>query len=134
MIIIHLSVHIRILSILIISHVWYTSIIIINDVQIIIFYGSTLNFLGSNTINGNSIMSLYSRRATPSHWHAVILNILLCLAFVNKRTGGRGGGGGYSQLPILIQSVKKWYWVPSFLEARTNNNKKEFHGGVLLLT
>ena len=65
MIIIHVSVHLGLSPIMIFSHVWYTSIIIIIDIQIIIFYDAVWIVLGSNTINENSIPPSRYRRATP---------------------------------------------------------------------
>ena len=46
MIIIHVSVHFGFLSIIIISHIWYASIIIMIDENLFIFHGGAWIVLG----------------------------------------------------------------------------------------
>ena len=51
MIIIHVSVHLSLLPIIIISHIRYDSIIIIIDVHLVTFHNGAWIVLGLNTIN-----------------------------------------------------------------------------------
>ena len=57
MVIIHVSVHLGLSSNIIISHVWYASIIIITDVHLVIFRNGAQISLGSNTINDKRILT-----------------------------------------------------------------------------
>ena len=52
-IIIHMSVHLGLLSIIIISHIKYASIIIIIDFYLVIFHKGAWIVLGSNTTKEN---------------------------------------------------------------------------------
>ena len=53
MIIIYVSVHLVLSSIIIISHVQYASIIIVIDVRLVMFHDEPWIVLGSNTTNEN---------------------------------------------------------------------------------
>ena len=87
-IIIHVSVHLGLLSIIIISNVRYALIIIIIDVHLVIFHSGVWIILGSNTINDNSIPPPRCRRATPSHKRVIIVASSLWITFVDKRREG----------------------------------------------
>ena len=87
MIIIHMSVHLGLLSITIISHIRYSSIFIFIGVNLVIFHNGALIVLGSNTINKTSMSPRCCRHGTPSHKRAMIVASLLWLAFVDKRRG-----------------------------------------------
>ena len=87
MIIIHVIIYLGLLSIIIISHILYASIIIIIDVHLVIFHNSEWIVPGSNTINYNSIPLLYCRRSTPSHKRTGVVATSLWLTFVDKRRG-----------------------------------------------
>ena len=56
MIIIHVSVHLGLLSFITIYHIRYASIIIIIDVCLVIFHNGAYIIVGSNNINDNSIL------------------------------------------------------------------------------
>ena len=103
MIIIHVSVHLSLTPIIIISHTRSSPIIIIIDVLLVIFWSGAWIVLGSNTDNANSIPPPWYLRATPSHNYAIIVASSLWLIFFNKRKGG------YSQWPLLIWSIAVCY-------------------------
>ena len=88
MIIIYVSVPFSLLSIIIISHILYASIIIIIDVNLVIFHNGEWIILGANTINKNSILMPHCRRYTVSHKRATIVASLLWITFVDKIRGG----------------------------------------------
>ena len=88
MIIIHVSVHLGLSSITIISHIQYAPIIIIIDVNLIIFHNGAWIFLGSNTINENLIPSLRYRCTTPLYKCVIIVASSLQLTFVDKIRDG----------------------------------------------
>ena len=83
-----MSVHLSLSSIIIITHVWYASILIIIDVYLVIFQNGAWIVLGSNTINEKLIPPPLCRGATPSHKRAMTVASSLWLTFVNKRRGG----------------------------------------------
>ena len=88
MIIIHVSFHLGLLSIIIISHIRYASIIIIISFHLFIFHNGAWIVLGSKIINDNSIPPPPCWRATPSYERAVIIASSLWINFVDKRRGG----------------------------------------------
>ena len=118
-IIIHVSVHFGLSSIIIISHVWYASIIIIIDIHLVIFHGGAWTVLGSKTINDNSIPPSRYRRANPSNKQIVIVASSLWLAFSDKI---RGGGSVANVDPVRRGVLLSCYRLPSFLETRTDWN------------
>ena len=82
-----MNVHLALLSIIIIPHVKYTSITVITEAQIFIFYGGTEVFLDSNTINENLIPLLRFCHSSTSHWRLMVVASLLWITFVDKITG-----------------------------------------------
>ena len=90
MIMIHVSFHLGLSSIIIISHILCASIIIIIiiDIDLVIFQNVAWIVLGSNIINYNSIPSSPCQHASPSHKRVVIVASLLWLTFVDKIRGG----------------------------------------------
>ena len=84
MIIIHVSVHLGLLSNRIFNHFWYASIIIIIDFHLVILHNCALIVLGSITINENSIPLLRCRHATPSNKRVIIVSSSLWITFVDK--------------------------------------------------
>ena len=89
MIIINVSVHPILSSIIIISHIRYASIIIIFDIHLDIFHNGVWIVLGLNTIHENSIPPSRCRCATPSHNRTMIFSSSLWITFVDKRRGGK---------------------------------------------
>ena len=87
MVIIHVVFHLVLLSITIISHVRYASVIIIIDVHLFIFKNGFGIIIESNNINEKSIPSLHFRLATSSHKRVMIVASLLRLAYANQRRG-----------------------------------------------
>ena len=102
MIIIDVSVHLGLLSIIIISLVQYASIIIIIDVRLVIFHNGAWIVLGSNTINDNFLYWLCCCHTTLSHKRAMIVSSLLWLTFCNKRGGGVAIGFPLYWAPVWI--------------------------------
>ena len=74
MIITHMSVYLGLLSIIIISHIIYASIVIIIDVCLVIFHNGALIVLCSNTIDDNSISPSLCLCAAPSHNRVMIVS------------------------------------------------------------
>ena len=97
LIIIHVSFHLNLLSIIMISHIQHDSIITIIDFHLVIFHNGAWIVFGQNTINDNSIPLARCRRDTPFRKHTIIVSSLLWITFVDKR----GGGGG---------TVSCWCW------------------------
>ena len=100
---IHVIFHLGLLSIIVISHVRYDSIIIIIDVHLVIFNNGAWIFPRSNIINDNSIPPPICCHATPSHNNAMIVASLLWITFVYKIRGR-------DQFLMLIQSAALFYW------------------------
>ena len=73
MIIIYLIVRLSLSSIIIISHIWYASVIIIIGVHLVIFHNGVWIVLGSKTINENLMLPPQWRRATPSYKRVMIV-------------------------------------------------------------
>ena len=96
MIIIHVSVHLDLFSIVIISNVQYDPIILIIDIRIVIFCSGMEIILGSNTINEKLIRPPCYLRGTTYHRRVMIVASLLWLNFVDKIRGE------YSRSPMLI--------------------------------
>ena len=126
MIIIHMSVHLSLSSIIIIYHVRYASIIIIIDVHLVIFHDGAWVVLGSNTINDNSRPPPRCCRATPSHKHVMIVTSSLWLTFVNNIKGGRGVQSVSDVDPVWHDFLLTWYRLPSFLDTSTDWNSTSF--------
>ena len=73
MIIIQVSVHLGLLSIITISHIQYAKIIIIIDVDLVIFHDDVCIIFDSNTINDNSTPPSCCYRTTPPYKLTIIV-------------------------------------------------------------
>ena len=108
---IHVSFHLGLLSIIIISHIRYASNIIIIVVHLVIFNNGVWIVLGSKTINENLISPLRCHHATTSNKGAMIVASSLWTTFADKRRGdtvSRQCWSGTSRFPIgLLIS-----WIP----------------------
>ena len=124
MIIIHMSVHLSLSSIRIISHVRYASIIIIIDVHLVLLNDCALFVFVSNTVNDKSIPPPRCCGATPSHKHVMIFSSSLWLTFVNNIRGGSVSCRCWSSLTWCVIMV--CYRLPSLLNTSMDWNSTSF--------
>ena len=115
-----MSVHLSLLSIIIISHVQYASIITILVFRLVLFNNGAWIVLGSNTINENSISLAHCCRATTSHKCTMIVESLLWPIFFYKiiREVHPVTDVHLVRCCLLLAC----YWLPSILDTRRDYN------------